>query len=56
MRSHIFAQLERDLIKARTTEGREEAKAKGKHMGRLPALSDKQAKELYKDKLNGESI
>ena len=56
MRSHIFAQLERDLIKARTTEGREEAKAKGKHMGRLPALSDKQAKELYKAKLNGESI
>lgn len=52
----VFAQLDRDLIKARTAEGREEAKAKGKHMGRLPALSDKQAKELYKDKLNGESI
>jgi len=52
----VFAQLERDLIKARTAEGREEAKAKGKHMGRLPALSDKQAKELYKDKLNGDSI
>ncbi|MEP0354413.1 recombinase family protein [Paraglaciecola sp.] len=29
----VFAQLERDLIKARTAEGREEAKAKGKHMG-----------------------
>ncbi|WP_366556935.1 hypothetical protein [Pseudoalteromonas sp.] len=28
-------------MKARTTEGREEAKAKGKHMGSLPALSDK---------------
>ncbi|MAD98317.1 recombinase family protein [Pseudoalteromonas spongiae] len=52
----VFAQLERDLIKARTAEGREEAKAKGKHMGRMPALSDKQAKELYKDKLNGDSI
>lgn len=52
----VFAQLERDLIKARTAEGREEAKAKGKHMGRLPALSDKKAQELYKDKLNGESI
>ncbi|NKC17741.1 MULTISPECIES: recombinase family protein [Pseudoalteromonas] len=52
----VFAQLERDLIKARTAEGREEAKAKGKHMGRMPALSDKQAKELYEDKLNGESI
>lgn len=52
----VFAQLERDLIKARTAEGREEAKAKGKHMGRMPALSDKQAKELYEDKLNGDSI
>lgn len=52
----VFAQLDRDLIKARTAEGREEARAKGKHMGRLPALSDKQAEELYKDKLNGESI
>ena len=52
----VFAQLERDLIKARTAEGRDEAKAKGKHMGRLPALSDKQAKEVYKDKLSGESI
>lgn len=52
----VFAQLERDLIKSRTAEGREEAKAKGKHMGRLPALSEKQAKELYKDRLNGESI
>ena len=52
----VFAQLERDLIKARTAEGRAEAKAKGKHLGRIPALSDKQAKELLKDKLNGESI
>lgn len=52
----VFAQLERDLIKARTAEGRAEAKAKGKHLGRTPALTDKQAKELYKAKLNGESI
>ncbi|MBO1256665.1 recombinase family protein [Alteromonas sp. 5E99-2] len=52
----VFAQLERDLIKARTAEGRAEAKAKGQHLGRTPALSDKQAKELLKDKQNGESI
>ena len=52
----VFAQLERDLIKSRTAEGREAAKAKGKHLGRMPSLSDKQAKELFKDKLNGESI
>lgn len=52
----VFAQLERDLIKARTAEGRAEAKAKGKHLSRTPALTDKQAKELYKEKLKGESI
>lgn len=52
----VFAQLERDLIKSRTAEGRAEAKAQGKHLGRSPALSDKQAKELLKDKLNGASI
>ncbi|AIY66119.1 recombinase family protein [Pseudoalteromonas piratica] len=52
----VFAQLERDLIKSRTAEGREEAKAKGKHIGRMPALSDKQTKELYKARLSGDSI
>ena len=52
----VFAQLERDLIKARTAEGRAEAKAKGKRLGRTPALTDKQAKELYKEKLKGESV
>ncbi|MEP0174589.1 MAG: recombinase family protein [Paraglaciecola sp.] len=52
----VFAQLERDLIKTRTAEGREEAKAKGKHLGRMPALSDKQTNELYKARLSGDSI
>ena len=52
----VFAQLERDLIKARTAEGRAEAKAKGKHLGRMPSLSDKQAQDLLKEKLNGESV
>ncbi len=52
----VFAQLERDLIKVRTAEGRAEAKASGKHLGRMPALNDKQAKELYQAKLDGESI
>lgn len=52
----VFAQLERDLIKSRTAEGREEAKAKGKHIGRMPALTDKQTKELYKARLSGDSI
>lgn len=35
-----FAQFERDLIVERTTEGRERAKANGKHMGR-PGQDDK---------------
>lgn len=52
----VFAQLERDLIRVRTAEGRAEAKAQGKHLGRIPALSDKQAQELVKAKKNGESV
>lgn len=43
-----FAQLERDLILDRTTEGRERAKAQGKHMGRPPRLSEKQQKDVLK--------
>jgi DNA invertase Pin-like site-specific DNA recombinase len=39
-----------------TAEGREAAKANGKHMGRKPSLTDKQAQELYQAKLDGESI
>jgi len=52
----VFAQLERDLIKSRTAEGREAAKAQGKHLGRMPSLSEKQGKELLKEKLDGKSI
>lgn len=45
-----FAQFERDLIVARTTEGRERAKAAGKHMGRKVSHSDEaiaEAIEMY---------
>ena len=52
----VFAQLERDLIKSRTAEGREAAKAQGRHLGRMPALTEQEGKELLKAKLNGESI
>lgn len=52
----VFAQLERDLIKVRTAEGRAEAKAQGRHLGRMPALTEQEGKELLKAKLNGESI
>jgi DNA invertase Pin-like site-specific DNA recombinase len=34
----VFGELERDLIVGRTTEGRERAKAQGKHMGRPPQI------------------
>lgn len=52
----VFAQLERDLIKSRTAEGREAAKAQGKHLGRIPALSEEQSNDVFKAKQMGESI
>lgn len=55
-----FAQFERDLIVERTTEGRERAKASGKHMGRPSSSSEKdlrKAIDLYRNKAdNGMSI
>jgi len=49
-----FAQFERDLIAQRTAEGRERAKAQGKHLGR-PARPQKdvaKAVELFNDRAN----
>ena len=40
-----LAEFERDLIRARTGEGRERAKARGVHMGRPPALTRHQRQE-----------
>lgn len=55
-----FAQFERDLIVERTTEGREKAKAAGKHMGRPASSSEKDIKkaiEMYRNKeTNGLSV
>lgn len=54
-----FAQFERDLIIERTAEGRERAKAAGKHMGRpaQPKKNVERALSLYaKRKDNGMSI
>lgn len=50
-----FAQFERSLIVERTTEGRERAKAQGKHMGRPQSSSDKdirRAIDLMNDRKN----
>src|SRR5215471_2007717 len=40
-----LADVERDLIRTRTAEGRSRAKAQGKHMGRPPSLTPAQQKE-----------
>jgi DNA invertase Pin-like site-specific DNA recombinase len=51
-----LAEFERELIKARTTEGRERAKRAGVKMGRKPLLSPHQIAEIRGRKANGESV
>lgn len=43
-----LAEFERELIRARTGEGRIRAKARGQHMGRPPALTPHQRREALK--------
>jgi DNA invertase Pin-like site-specific DNA recombinase len=43
-----LAEFERELIRARTGEGRERAKAKGVRMGRKPELTPHQKREAIK--------
>src|SRR3974390_2035926 len=43
-----LAQFERDLIRARTSEGRERAKARGVKMGRPPKLTPHQQREAIR--------
>jgi DNA invertase Pin-like site-specific DNA recombinase len=43
-----LAEFERDLIRARTSEGRERAKARGVKLGRKPKLTDHQKREAMK--------
>lgn len=45
-----FAQLERDLIISRTAEGREAAKAAGKHLGRRKTISDSDREKIRRSK------
>jgi DNA invertase Pin-like site-specific DNA recombinase len=40
-----LAEFERDLFRARTSEGRERAKARGVKLGRKPKLTDHQKRE-----------
>jgi len=49
-----LAEFERELIRARTGEGRARAVARGVKMGRKPKLTPHQAKEAVKRRDNGE--
>jgi DNA invertase Pin-like site-specific DNA recombinase len=49
-----LAEFERDLIRARTGEGRERAKARGVKMGRKPKLTPHQQKEAIKRRDRGD--
>ena len=51
-----LAEFERELIRARTGEGRERAKARGVKMGRKPKLTDHQKREAIKRRDNGEPV
>ena len=51
-----LAEFERDLIRARTGEGRERAKARGVKMGRKPKLTPHQRAEAIKRKDRGEAV
>jgi DNA invertase Pin-like site-specific DNA recombinase len=51
-----LAEFERELIKIRTSEGRERARRAGVKMGRKPILSAHQIAEIRSRKANGESV
>jgi len=48
-----LAEFERDLIRARTSEGRERAKARGVRMGRPPKLTPHQRREALRRRDRG---
>jgi len=51
-----LADVERDLIRTRTAEGRSRAKAQGKHMGRPPSLTAEQQKEALRRRAQGATL
>jgi DNA invertase Pin-like site-specific DNA recombinase len=51
-----LAEFERDLIRVRTGEGRERAKARGVKMGRKPKLTSHQQAEAIKRRDKGETL
>src|SRR6516225_6675982 len=51
-----LAKFERELIRARTSEGRERAKANGKSLGRPHKLTTHQQREAMKRREDGEPV
>jgi DNA invertase Pin-like site-specific DNA recombinase len=51
-----LADVERDLIRTRTAEGRSRAKAQGKHMGRPASLTPAQKKEAIRRRAQGATL
>jgi DNA invertase Pin-like site-specific DNA recombinase len=51
-----LAEFERELIRARTGEGRARAVARGVKMGRKPKLTPHQVKEILRRKADGEAV
>jgi DNA invertase Pin-like site-specific DNA recombinase len=52
-----LAEFERDLIRARTGEGRERAKARGVKLGRKPKLTEHQKRESIRRRdIDGEAV
>ena len=51
-----LADVERDLIRTRTAEGRARAKGRGQHMGRPPALTPQQQEEARQRRRDGATV
>jgi DNA invertase Pin-like site-specific DNA recombinase len=51
-----LADVERDLIRTRTAEGRSRARAQGRHMGRPPRMSAAQRKEARRRREEGATL
>jgi DNA invertase Pin-like site-specific DNA recombinase len=51
-----LAEFERELIRARTSEGRARAVSRGVKLGRKPKLTPHQVKEILRRKENGEAV
>jgi DNA invertase Pin-like site-specific DNA recombinase len=51
-----LADVECDLIRTRTAEGRNRTKARGKHMGRTPSLTPQQQAEARQRRAEGATL